>query len=124
VDISANARDLEDYSMQLTPDEAEYVLRQIVTRAQRRLQQLLAPHMDALTEIASRKPPPPVPLPNGDFAIYTGPTADEMAGPWRPPQWLEALCRDIGEAGDDLRWYRKRTRDGADPEQDPLTAPE
>jgi hypothetical protein len=95
--------------MNLTPDEAEYVLRQIIARAQRSLQQILTPHLEALTEIAARKPPAPVQLPNGGFAIYTGPTAEDIAGPWHAPRWLETLCSDFGEAADDLRYYRQQT---------------
>jgi hypothetical protein len=83
--------------MRMTMDEAEAVLLAIVARERQRQEIALKPYFHELCEIASRKPPTAVTLPDGRVLVYTGPVMEEIAGPYRAPPWLEALCRDVGE---------------------------
>lgn len=94
--------------MSLTQDEAEYVLQGIITREQQRLQALLTPYIQELTLIGLRKPARPIQMPDGTFAVYTGPSSDEIAGPYRAPSWLVSMCDTVGEQSADLRRYRER----------------
>lgn len=94
--------------MALAPDEAEYVLKGILTRQERLWRTIMAPYFAELTLISARKPPRPVQMPDGTTAVYCGPTADDLGGPYRAPEWLEEMCRNLSDEMADLRRYRER----------------
>lgn len=95
--------------MPLSSDEAEYLLKEILAEEQRRMQLLMKPYVSALVEIETRKPPRSVALSDGRFMTYVGPTAEDIAGPYKAPAWLEEMCRDDMRIGDILRRYRQQT---------------
>ncbi len=105
----------------MTQDEAEYVLKGIIDRERQRIQVQLTPYICELARIEIYKPPRPMQLPDGRWAIYSGPTTDQVAGPYQAPRWLEAMCRAVGAESDDLRRFRENagrsTADGVDDEQ-------
>ena len=89
-------------------DEAAFVLHEIIRQEQQRLQRVLKPFMDELCNLEARKPPRPVELPDGRVMIYKGPSAEDIAGPYKAPKWLEELA-----AQDDLiRYQLSRYRRG------------
>lgn len=94
--------------MTLSPEEAEYILKEIIADQQQRLQLLLAPYIAALVEIDARKPPRPVPLPDGRTMVYCGPTGDDIAGPWTAPEWLDRMVRDDHQLARSLARFRER----------------
>jgi hypothetical protein len=75
----------------LTAEEAEFLLRDIIVQEQQRSLNLLRPYMAELAHIEARKPPQPVSLPDGRTAVYVGPTAEQLGGPYRAPRWLEEM---------------------------------
>lgn len=95
--------------MPLSTDEAEYLLKEVLAEEQRRMQLLMKPYISALVEIEWRKPPHPITMPDGRVAIYRGPTAEDMAGPYKAPTWLEEMCRDDVRMASLLRRHREQS---------------
>jgi hypothetical protein len=96
--------------MAMTAEEAEFVLRAIVSREQRRFQQLMKPYLHELFDVLRRKPPSPIAMPDGRVTRYVGPTADDLGGPYRAPRWLEELCLEDYDVMRDLGRYRERNK--------------
>jgi len=94
--------------MKLSEPEAEYLLRAILAREQQRWQAILAPYLEALAEVEARKPPQPIQMPDGRVAAYIGPTAEDVAGAYRAPRWLEKMCDTLGDVRSDLDRYRRQ----------------
>ena len=93
--------------MALTAEESEFVLKEFIADEQRRLQTVLKPYMDELCSVSFRKTPPPVQMPDGRLMRYVGPTAEDIAGPYKAPRWLESLCREDVRFVDALRRVRR-----------------
>lgn len=97
--------------MSLTAEEAEFVLKEFLADEQRRLQTVLKPYMDELCHVSARKPPGMVTLPDGRVMRYVGPTAEDIAGPYKAPHWLESLCREDMRFIDSLRRIKRHIGD-------------
>ncbi len=97
--------------MPLTVDEAEIVLKTFIAEEQRRLQTILKPYMDELCHVSFRKPPPPVRMQDGRTMVYIGPTAEDMAGIYKAPRWLEQLCQEDPTMRHMLRQIRRDQSD-------------
>jgi hypothetical protein len=98
-------------SEKLTAEEAEVVLKGILDREERRYRTIMSPYYDALFEIDLRKPPRPVQMPDGTFMVYKGPTAENIAGPYKAPTWLARMCEVCGgEEWRDLARFRDRNK--------------
>jgi hypothetical protein len=94
--------------MSLTADEAEFVLKAVMSREQQRFQQIIKPYFAELGHAIARQPPRPVTLPDGRVMQYVGPTAEDLGGPYRAPSWLEELCSEDYSLAHDLARYRER----------------
>ena len=105
----------------MTEDEAAFVLREWIMVEQRRLQRTLAPIIAELANVEGRKPPRPYQMPDGRVMVYTGPTATDIAGPYRVPAWLEQIAIDDPDLRCKLSWYREYNRR---PDQDGEAEPE
>lgn len=92
--------------MPLTEDEAEFALKEIISREQQRLQKIMKPYFNELSHVLARKPPSPVAMPDGRVMRYVGPTATDMSGPYKAPRWLEEICQEDYELRHDLARYR------------------
>jgi len=94
--------------MALTAEEAEFALKAILSREQQRFQQIMKPYMQELSHVMARKPPMPVTLPDGRVMQYVGPTADDLGGAYKAPQWLNELCQEDYALMHDLARFRDR----------------
>jgi hypothetical protein len=78
--------------MTLSRDDAESLLKQLIIDEQRRLQLLLAPYIEELSNIEARKPPCGVTGSDGLQYVYCGPTAEDILGRYKAPKWLENIA--------------------------------
>lgn len=92
----------------LTEDEAEFLLKELIQKEQRRLQTILKPYFAELCELGSRKPPRSIDMGDGKFAVYIGPTATDMAGPYKVPRWLDELATQDNDLVNALNYYRRQ----------------
>ena len=92
----------------MTADEAEFVLKEIVSREQQRFQQIMKPYFHELSHVMARKPPSPITMLDGRVMQYVGPTAEDLGGRYKAPRWLEELCQEDYALFRDLARYRER----------------
>lgn len=102
----------------LSLDEAEHLLTYLINTERERLEILLAPYYSALSEAGLYRPTPSYGLPDGSRISYHGPTAEDIAGPYKAPRWLEQLSLSQPGINYQLRRFRRTMGRDQDEDQD------